>query len=255
MEEKITVTKKDIVEGLKSLGIKNGDSVLVHSSLSKFGYVEGGIDAVIDALLSTVGKEGTILVPTLTGNKDLCAKNPPVFDPVNTPCWTGKIPETFRKRKEAVRSLHPTHSVSAIGKLADYFVKGHEDSLTPCGKNSPYWKLAEKGGYILFLGVSINCCTFLHSIEEIAKAPYHLQKEIVKAKIIVDGKEIYRELYIHAYGTAMEFARILPVLEKNNALRRGKIGNSDILLVKAKNIADFILPIIENDKLFLVKAK
>ena len=92
------ITKEIIINGLKELGLKQGDTVLVHSSLSSFGYVDGGADTVIDALLETVGKEGTVLVPTLTGSEHLSAENPPVFDVRNTPCWTGKIPETFRKR-------------------------------------------------------------------------------------------------------------------------------------------------------------
>ena len=64
------VHKEDIVRGLGELGLRPGDVVLVHSSLSSFGYVEGGADAVIDALLDAVGPEGTVMVPTLTGSPE-----------------------------------------------------------------------------------------------------------------------------------------------------------------------------------------
>ena len=75
--------------GLYALGIAPGSKLLVHSSLSSFGYVEGGANAVIDAFLDMVGVQGTLLVPTLTGDETLSAANPPVFDPVVQACWTG----------------------------------------------------------------------------------------------------------------------------------------------------------------------
>jgi len=87
--------------------------VLVHSSLSSLGCVEGGADAVIDALLDVLGPGGTLVVPTLTGTESLSAENPPRYDPDATPCWTGRVPETLRRRPGAMRSLHPTHSVAA----------------------------------------------------------------------------------------------------------------------------------------------
>src|SRR5215213_5257896 len=102
------VTLSVIENGLRALGLPSGCKVLVHSAMSSFGHVEGGADTVIDALLSVVGSQGTVMAPTLTGNEYLSPDNPPTFDPVNTPCWTGRVPETMRKRSNALRSLHPT---------------------------------------------------------------------------------------------------------------------------------------------------
>ena len=55
-----TIFKSDIVEALKSAGLQSGDSVMVHASLGKIGYVCGGAQAVIEALIETVGEDGTI---------------------------------------------------------------------------------------------------------------------------------------------------------------------------------------------------
>ena len=61
---KLSVTKEDIKDGLKRLGIQQGCRLGVHSSLSSFGYVEGGADIVLEALFETVGQAGTIVMST-----------------------------------------------------------------------------------------------------------------------------------------------------------------------------------------------
>jgi len=249
-----TVTKEMIVEGLKNLGLKTGDIVMVHSSLKSFGYVVGGVDTIIDALLETVGEQGTVVVPTLTGSDKLSPENPPVFDVKNTPCWTGKIPEVFRKRKEAIRSLHPTHSVAAIGALAKFLTENHERCITPCGKGSPYYKLAQMKGYVLLLGVDLRCCTLLHTVEELADLPYHMQKDWVFAKVIDErGKEQEVKVKIHLYGYERDFLKMEPLLLKEEAMKLGTIGKSSIRLIKADKLIKIALKQIKKDPNFLLK--
>jgi aminoglycoside 3-N-acetyltransferase len=113
------VTKLDIEDGLKKIGLSKGDVVAVHGSLSSFGRVEGGAETVVDALLDVLGAEGTLVVPTFTYGLD-------VYDPKESPSMVGAISEAVRKRTNALRSLHPTHSVAAIGELADVVTEGHE---------------------------------------------------------------------------------------------------------------------------------
>ena len=249
------VTKEIIINGLKKLGLKQGDAVLVHSSLSKFGYVDGGADTVIDAILVAVGKEGTMLVPTLTGSEKLSVENPPVFDVANTACWTGKIPETFRKRAAVVRSLHPTHSVAAIGAKAQYFTQDNEKCITPCGQNSPFHKLAKTGGYVLLLGVDLGSCTLLHTAEEFADVDYVCQKDWVTA-VTVDYKGIEHKIKIkiHKYGDERDFAKLEPMLMEKNILVKGKVGNADVRLVKADELLELATEILRTKPDFLLKA-
>lgn len=65
---KMPITKKSLLEDLKGLGIEKGDTLLVHSSLSSLGWVCGGAQSVIMALIEAVGKEGTIVMPTHSGD-------------------------------------------------------------------------------------------------------------------------------------------------------------------------------------------
>jgi len=255
MENKTTVTKQNIIAGLKSLGLKSGDAALVHSSLSSFGMVTGGIDTVIDALLETVSPDGTIMIPALTGSEKLSADNPPVFDVRRTPCWTGKIPETFRNRKSAIRSLHPTHSVAAIGAKAKYFTDGHEKCITPCGLNSPYYKLARANGYVLMLGVNLECCTLFHTAEELAEVDYVNQKDFVLATVKdYQGVEQKIKLKIHKYGDERDFSKIEKILIEKDILKKGKIGNADIRLIKAGGLLDVTLGILKANPDFLLMA-
>ena len=113
-----TITKKDILQGLKKLGIKKGDHLLVHTALGSFGKVQNGAETVIDALLEMVGAEGTVMMPTF---------GPPneIFDPKKSESNLGAVPKAFWKRKNAVRSRHPLASVAAIGEKAKWLAAGN----------------------------------------------------------------------------------------------------------------------------------
>src|SRR5947209_2486207 len=92
-----TVACPEIASDLQKLGLPAGADVLVHSSLSRIGNVEGGAEAAIEALLDAVGLAGTVLFPTLTGRREDGPLQPPFLDALTTPCWTGRIPETARQ--------------------------------------------------------------------------------------------------------------------------------------------------------------
>ncbi len=254
MDIKKGLTRKALRQDFEKLGVKKGDTLLVHSSLSSLGFVEGGADTVIDALLDAVGSEGTVMVPTLTGSPNFSPASPPVFDVRNTPCWTGKIPETFRARPDAIRSLHPTHSVAAIGARAKFLTDGHENALTPCGQNTPYIKLTQLGGYVLFIGAKLHSCTLLHGVEELAEVPYHLQNEPVQA-IITDnkGNQLTRKLKIHFYGPARDYDKLAPILEKEGIMKTGSVGQANALLVKAKELVELALQKLRDDPEYLLK--
>ncbi len=250
----MNVDLEEIVKSLKFLGLKNGDIVLVHSSLSSFGYVEGGAKTVIEALIESVGNEGTVLVPTLTGTSKDGPDNPPIFDVRNTPCWTGRIPSEFMKDPKAKRSLHPTHSVSSIGPLTDFLITGHENSITPCGKASPYYRLAEKGGYILLIGVNQESNTTLHTVEEIAEVPYHMQKLPSHCTIIdYNNNKFTKDLYLHDWGTPRNFQIIDEDLERLGIMRMGKCGNSTLRLIKSMEMIEYVLKKLRDDPKYLVK--
>jgi len=173
--EKVVVRKEMLKEGFQRLGLGRGDLVMVHSSLSSFGYVE------------VVGKEGTILMPTF---------NPKVkiFDPLTTPSAVGKITEVFRKR-EGGPPFTPSYSpLCFLGKWAEYLIKDHEETH---GIDSPLGKLARKGGYVLMLGAPLSANTSIHIAETIERVPcMEFGKRVCWIRI-PEGEIIQRNSVLH----------------------------------------------------------
>src|SRR5713226_1133799 len=141
------VTRAMIEAGLRDLGLGPGNIVVAHSALRSFGWVEGGEDAVIDALLAVIEPTGTLCMPALSYGDYGPDHPPPLFDPRTTPGIVGRIPERFRQRLGVRRSLHPTHSITAIGARAEEILRDHDLSLTPCGPESPWGRIAGGGGF------------------------------------------------------------------------------------------------------------
>ena len=248
------ITRDRLVDDLGALGLREGDVVLVHSSLSGLGWVDGGADTVIDALVKVVGEGGTVLFPTLTGTEQDGPDHPPVIGLATSPCWTGTIPETARRRPEAIRSIHPTHSVSAIGAQAATYTTGHERSRTPCDEHSPYVRLMEEGGKILLLGgVTHESNTMLHALEELADVPYHLQDEESDGVVILpDGERVVVRNRLHLWRWQRDFPKIAPYLERAGASVTGRVGASTSTLVSASGLRDVVLPLLQDNPLFLL---
>ncbi|MFB3892171.1 MAG: AAC(3) family N-acetyltransferase [Phycisphaerae bacterium] len=168
----------DFVKALRRAGVKRGDLLMVHSSLSAFGQVDGGAATIVDALIEAVGPDGTLMMPTFTRSvvykcgRPLTDRPFRPFDPAGKQAWTSAVAGEFAGRKGVLRSLHPTHSVAAFGPLAARCLSGHGAADVPVGRSSPFGKLADLGGKIVFLGASLASNTFLHLIETEAGAPY-----------------------------------------------------------------------------------
>lgn len=243
------VTFDDILVGLDNLGVKSGMVVMVHSSLSGLGYVEGGPLTVINALIKAVGQDGLIIMPTppITGSSVESLIRGEIFNINDTPCVTGKICETFRTITGVHRSCHPTHSVTAFGRNAKWLTKDHHKDSTPFGPNSPFARLLEIGGSILGLGLDVRWITFYHHFEDINdNFPIHVySKESYNIPVIMtEGKQIYVSTPNHdpivssfrLNNDQKTLKEIDFALTKYGKISRGKVGKGDSFLIKAQDI-------------------
>jgi aminoglycoside 3-N-acetyltransferase len=165
------VTRADLAAGLARLGVQRGDTLFIHSSLKSLGFVEGGPGAVIGALQDAVGAEGTLLLPTywLPGGTILATCELPgyVFDVRQHGSNMGALPAAFLATPGVQRSVHPTHSVSALGRHAAWVTAGHHQAPSVFGPGSPWQRFCElPQAKVLGLGVSMGPITFYHLVED-----------------------------------------------------------------------------------------
>lgn len=238
------VKKEDILLSLDLMDIKKGDVLLVHSALSSIGHVEGGADTVIDALLEAAGDEGTVVMSTLTGWFE-------PFDADNTPSAVGKISEVFRQRKNARRSLHPVHSVAAIGKHAKFITEGHDRCETGCGESTPYLKMKELNGKVILLGVDMDRNTVMHSLEELIDARY-LRVLDIPAPTYMEGY-MDKKFTLRKFPPGhRDFIGITPILRRHDAIIEGRIGYAAVKVIEIRKLFEIGLKVLENDALFFI---
>ncbi len=243
--------KRDLI----NLGVKKGDNLMIHSSYKALGEkIEAS--KIFEAILEILGEEGTLIMPSFSYS--LVTYEQPIFDKAKTPSCIGFLPEYFRTEVKGVkRSLHGSHSCCVIGKNADYFIKDHELDATPVGENSPLSKLPKVGGKILILGSHPDRNTALHGVEEIAEAPYPINRERVVNYILKDGeKELIRPSVRHEFHKEdceieQKYERIIPLLSSDEH-RTGKILCADCHLMSAAAVWEKGAAAIKKDPYFFV---
>lgn len=156
-------------DDLDALGIMEGDVLIVHSSLSRIGWVEGRPEDVVRMIIEALGPLGTLVMPTFSFS--LAAWDMPVFEPWATASRVGVLTDVFWRMREAVRSAHPTHSVAAAGPLAEKIIGGPVD-YQPLGLRSPLDRARRAGAKILLAGVGNDRNSMVHVAESVAGAPY-----------------------------------------------------------------------------------
>lgn len=245
------MTRKRLVEGLRVLGVRSNGVLLVHSSLSALGHVPGGAPTVIGSLLELVGSEGTLVMPTHSW--EWMDQGCRTFDVKGTPSCVGAITECFRSMPGVCRSLHPTHSVAAWGSLAELLVGGHELCQTPCGANTPYARIVEQNGQILFLGIGLEYHTLFHTVEALAETPYLLREEPDEFTVIT-GRGTRRQVVVfrHRAGIPRNFADQETTLCEMGIARRGKVRHVDCILVEGGPFLDKLVPLLRTDPKFLL---
>lgn len=238
-----------IARDLENLGVKKGDCLLVHTSFKALGKGVRAED-VIEGLKKALGAEGTLIIPSLSWA--VVTKDNPVFDIRTTETCIGYIPEFFRHYEGAVRSMHPTHSCSATGAKAEEFIKDHYLDRTPVGKNSPFRRLSEVGGKILFLGCSSTPNTSMHGVEELVVPDYLYGDDIEYTLTNYDGKT-YNALY-HTHGfahTTQRYERAEGLLNQYE-ISKGKVLEANCTLMSSDALWKKGREALEKDSHFFV---
>ncbi len=246
-------TKHDLIDSIFKIGILPTDTLLVHSSMKAIGEVEGGADTVLDAFIEYFDDDGLLIFPTHTWDQINDEYN--VFNPMTEPSCVGLLTNLFRKRPGVVRSLHPTHSVAALGKDATLYTAGEEFFDTPCSRNGCWGKLYDRKAKILFLGCSLKKNTFIHFVEEWNDIPNRLTEKPRKLKIVTpDGKELDRTLFSHYFPNgdiSFNYDKMLDPFLHYQIAKKGMIGDAESYLCNAVKMAEITTKYLKiNPKLF-----
>ena len=223
-------SRSELVKSLKALGLRSGMNVMVHSSLSAIGHVAGGADDVVEALRKVIGRRGTLLAPSF--NHFLAH----VFNRLTTPTTNGAIADVFWRHPEAVRSDHPSHAVAAIGPKARAWCADHIENGA-WSAESPIGRLIRDEGYILGLGVTNEATTAYHVGETSLDVPcldaFGSQDQIV----MPDGAVRRVQGLAWRDGVCpVSPARLDGALQRGGLLKKGKVGDADSFLVRAKDV-------------------
>lgn len=242
------VTKEHIIAALKDLGLQEGDICLFHSSFKSFGGVSGGAETVIGALESVLGKEGTLVAPTLCSTDFSNSYKTWYMD---KPSEVGYLPEYFRKQMRVYRSDHATHSVAARGKLAYALTFEHAwrgPHICPFGEyafadSSPWAKMDELNGKILFIGVNMRFNTMKHLVEGrmvehfLSKVEDEERRDALRGRLKKFG---VKEGFWPFYSSVQMQER----LEAMGLVSRGKCGDAELILVEAQKTNEAALRIL-----------
>lgn len=255
------LTRKDFVEKLKAVGVKEGDVLLIHASTGNFGYVEGGARTAIDAIREVIGEKGTALFAAFTrpyiylGGVNKGWNFRPYEAEKIGQINTGNVVRTLLKEYPGiVRSKHITHSWAGFGLHAEECLSAHGAYDPPCSLNCPMGKAMEKGAKILHLGSSIATTTFLHMIETVTDAPF-LDTAICQEKL-ADGRLKTVAIEQHLPGhrdfytgfRALESKFFKKAVAEGLEIRREKLGIGELLLMDSRKLFDIGCRIAEEDK-------
>jgi len=236
-------TRVNLAMDLRELGVSPGDRLAVHSSMKAIGWVDGGTDEVLQALFDVVGPEGTILMPTMSAPMDR-------FDVASEPSRTGALTEALRNRPDSIRSLHPTHSAAVWGKDAQTIADGHL-TAGALSADSPFHRLAKRGGKVLLLGVDSRRNSLIHVAEAIFGAPYvepvfwpGYDRDTVM--ILPDGRETTIAPRENP-GCSHNFNVVQDELQRRGRLVTGKVGNATAHLMLGNDVLQAAMDMLRED--------
>jgi aminoglycoside 3-N-acetyltransferase len=249
--------RKDIVEGLRTIGLRAGDVVLTHASVGMLGRPEVGLDqeALAELFLSAfrevLGPCGIWILPAYTYSYTVGE----VFDPTTTPPRRmGLLSDALYRRPDAARSLDPIFSVIAFGDNAAELL-GSTASDNCFGPESIYARLLEADGAICNVGLGSHSA-LVHHVEQKLRVPYRFVKRFRGTSII----ESRPHETVVAYNVrSLEEPRHVPYFMRLDADARAtgrvktvRVGRGEINLIRARDMQDLIVTGLARDPEYLV---
>lgn len=253
------IDSADITAALRELGINRGDLLLIHSSFSSLGNVIGGAQAVIEGILDALGPEGTLVMPTLSMRN---FSNAYREWHIGRPSDTGYLTDYFRTLPGVLRSDQATHSVAALGPLAreltwEHAARGPRDCIFgefAFGHASPWQKLYDLNGKVVFIGVQMDVNTLKHLIEaqlvETRLLAVAAPEKRARLREGIWRHEHYEQVVAGSTERMWPFydgLRMQAELDRQGLIAHARCGSAEWLCLDIRAMADTTTAILEAD--------
>jgi aminoglycoside N3'-acetyltransferase len=236
------VSRAEVVDQLRELGVEDGGVLLVHTSFRAIRPVERGPIGLIEALRDALGPEGTLVMPSWSGDDD----DP--FDPLTTPTppSLGVVADTFWRLPGVLRSNH-SQAFAAAGPEAAR-VTSDPLPLPPHIPESPVGRVRDLDGQVLLLGVGHDADTTLHLAELLAGVPYRVPSYCT---VLRDGRRV-RIDYEENDHCCERFAFADQWLRARGLQAEGRVGHAHARLARARDIVEVTLEHLARDLLLFL---
>ncbi len=246
------LTLEKLVDGFRELGVKEGDTLLVHSSYKSFGEVDGGPETVVRALEAALGadKDGTLIMPTF--NFDFNKGVP--WDVRKTRSKMGALTEIVRMDPRVKRVFHPFYSFAILGKHAEML--GSLRYKSAYERNSVFGKLRDLDGKIMVIGLSYNnSMTFFHHIEQMEGVDYRFLKQFT-GEVTDENGNTYTDTFEMLVrdidmGVMTMVDPMGALMEQAGVIQSAKIGEADVKLMKTNEVYAFTAREMKRDPFLL----
>ena len=227
----------DLLRHVRQLGLPSASTVMVHTSLKSVGLIDPAGKTTAEVFIGALQEafaEGLLLIPTHTwavvtqsGQEFDVRTSRPNIGAVPCAAVTLAAQAVDAGRTDCLRSLHPTHSVVAMGRRAAEYVADDASAQTPTPLKSCFGKLYEEDATVLLVGVNQGRNTFFHAVDEYLDVPDRLVSEAIHVTSR-DYDGTVREHHIHRHLGVMSdyFMNYEPYLEAEGAMRYGRIGDA-----------------------------
>lgn len=243
----VPIALSDFEKALYNLGVEAGQVLFVHSGADWLRTVEGGPMKVLELIRNILGDEGTLAMPSFpfTGLASEYVATE-IFDVRRSPSKMGLLTELFRRLPGVNRSLHPTHPVCALGKMASHLTNSHHLDSHPFGIYSPFARIEEEGGLIIMIGVNSDFLTHVHVVEDQMGNSFsfevYLQDPIEVSVINKEGETVNLTTLVHNpyISRQKSISRHERDWQKVGVLRCITLGHIELRAIDAKRLSEHL---------------
>jgi aminoglycoside 3-N-acetyltransferase len=247
----------DIKNYLDAIKLDKNQIILIHSNLFAFGLIEGGVTGVLNLLLKWVGESRTIVMPAFSYTNS----QETVWRQQESPSKSGILTENFRKLSGVIRSIHPIHSIAAMGPLAKEITDRISDSSF--GERSPFEYLRHTNAYNLSLGVGfpMGGASYLHYPEELLQVPYrkyvNINSKVYDSKNnqINEQFKYYARISNENFEYINDWDKAILDFKENNIFSIGKIQSAKIIYSKIPKACDYLEKKIKENPYYCSRKK